>query len=97
MSLGLITVRIQSNKVNSIRNLAHFSTRIIAQFKLLLNFSDYPVIFGKYDGKKMFVISNTSWLGGKNVFLGYAYIVVGSFFILLWIAFVLIVKKYSQK
>ena len=31
-----------------------------------------------FDGKKYFVISTGSWAGGKNNFLGVAYIVVGA-------------------
>jgi len=47
----------------------------------------YPV--EEFDGEKYVVISTVSWMGGKNPFLGYAYIVVGSLCILLGIAFAL--------
>lgn len=49
----------------------------------LLNY--YPV--AEFDGEKAFVLSTTSWLGGKNSFLGWAYIVVGIVCIVLAIAF----------
>ena len=40
-----------------------------------------------FKGKKYFVLSTTSWIGGQNFFLGYAYIVVGAICIALALGF----------
>ncbi|KAF8606474.1 transcription regulator [Ceratobasidium sp. AG-I] len=45
---------------------------------------NFPV--SQYGGTKAIVISTVSWIGGKNPFLGWAYIAVGALFVLLGIA-----------
>ena len=45
---------------------------------------DFPVL--SYDGTKSIVISTVSWVGGKNPFLGWAYIGAAALFILLAVA-----------
>lgn len=47
----------------------------------------YPV--SEFSGQKAFVLSTTSWLGGKNSFLGWCYIVVGIVCVVLAVAFLI--------
>ena len=66
---------------------------------LILNCSssiilDYPVT--SFGGGKRIIISNTSWLGGRNSFLGIAYIVIGMICLILSAVFLLIHKKFGK-
>lgn len=45
---------------------------------------DYPV--KPYRGTKSVVISTVSWMGGKNPFLGWAYVAAAGLFVLLAVA-----------
>jgi hypothetical protein len=55
---------------------------------------NYPV--ASFKGTKHFIISNTSWLGGKNPFLGVAYVIVGLICLVLSGVFLFIHRKFGK-
>ncbi|XP_022250406.1 cell cycle control protein 50A-like isoform X2 [Limulus polyphemus] len=62
-------------------------------YNLIVQYT-YPVT--SFKGTKRLILSNTTWLGGKNPFLGITYIVVGSICLILSIMFLVIHKKFGK-
>ncbi|XP_076604932.1 cell cycle control protein 50B [Chaetodon auriga] len=54
---------------------------------------NYPVL--SFDGRKKVVFSNVSWMGGKNEFLGIAYLVIGSMCIVMSIVMLIVYAKFK--
>lgn len=54
---------------------------------------NYPVM--AFDGRKSVILSNTSWFGGREFFLGIAYIAFGSFTVLLTATLFVIQRLYG--
>lgn len=56
---------------------------------------NYPV--RSFDGRKRMILSTISWMGGKNPFLGIAYITVGSICFFLGVVLLIIHHKYGNR
>lgn len=63
----------------------------IIEVNLVNNYNTYS-----FGGKKKLVLTTKNWLGGKNNFLGIAYVITGGFCIFLSILFALLHVKYPR-
>ena len=67
---------------------------LAGNYTLKVNYN-YPV--SSFGGRKVFLLSTTSWFGGKSSFLGVAYIVVGSLVLVLTLFLFAIYQIYGQR
>ncbi|TRY95095.1 hypothetical protein DNTS_016336 [Danionella cerebrum] len=54
---------------------------------------NYQVL--NFDGQKKIIFSNVSWMGGKNDFLGIAYLVVGSLCVVMSVVMLIVYAKFK--
>ncbi|MEE6476477.1 hypothetical protein FKM82_011085 [Ascaphus truei] len=73
---------------------AMYATLEPGNYSLLIEYN-YPV--RSFDGRKRMILSTISWMGGKNPFLGIAYITVGSICFFLGVVLLIIHHKYGNR
>ncbi|XP_029349833.1 cell cycle control protein 50A-like isoform X2 [Echeneis naucrates] len=72
------------------------TTPTLPSGRYILNITyNYPVL--SFDGRKRMILSTISWMGGKNPFLGIAYITVGSICFFLGVVLLIIHHKYDTR
>ncbi|TSO67436.1 Cell cycle control protein 50B [Bagarius yarrelli] len=64
----------------------------VGNYSLEINYN-YPV--RSFGGTKSVVFTNVSWMGGKNQFLGIAYLVMGSLCIVMAVVMLIVYAKYK--
>lgn len=63
-------------------------------YTIAVNYS-FPVV--SYGGTKRFIVSTTSWIGGKNIFLGVGYVVIGAFCFITAVALCVVHRMTKKK
>lgn len=80
-------------RVNGLEMLCQYLSIYFPVFSLT-NSQDFLV--ETFGGKKRFILTTGSWIGGKNPFLGICYIVIGSLCVVFGFVFLIIHKKRTK-